>query len=125
MTVRVERLGTLLGLWVAFLAIECTAQIGLKLGSGALEDLPFGVQWLATAFSSGWVQIGIVCYLLAFAFWMLILDRMDLSHAFPLSGTVYVVVLLASAIGLHEHLTPLHWAGVGLIMAGVWVMGQD
>ena len=125
MTVRAERVGTLLSLWVLFLAVECTAQIGLKLGSGVLGDIPFGTHWLATAFADGWVQIGIVCYVLAFVFWMLILDRMDLSHAFPLSGTVYVVVLLASAFGLHEALTPLHWAGVGLIMIGVWVMGQD
>jgi multidrug transporter EmrE-like cation transporter len=125
MTVRVERMGTLVGLWVLFLAVECAAQIGLKLGSGALADMPFGAQWLSTALSDGWVQIGILCYVLAFAFWMLILDRMDLSLAFPLSGTVYVVVLLASAFGLHEVLTPLHWAGVGLIIAGVWVMGHD
>ncbi|MGE5538973.1 MAG: EamA family transporter [Gemmatimonas sp.] len=125
MTVRVERMGTLVTLWVLFLAIECTAQIGLKLGSGALEAMPFGAAWLATAFADGWVQIGILCYVLAFVFWMLILDRMDLSLAFPLSGMVYVVVLLASAFGLHESLTPYHWAGVALIVTGVCVMGQD
>jgi multidrug transporter EmrE-like cation transporter len=124
-SVRIERVGTLFGLWVLFLTVECTAQIGLKLGSGALENMPFGALWIETALSQGWVQIGIACYVLAFVFWMLILDRMDLSLAFPLSGTVYVVVLLASALGLHETLTPLHWAGVGLIMSGVWVMGQD
>jgi multidrug transporter EmrE-like cation transporter len=125
MTVRVDRVGTLLGLWVLFLTVECTAQIGLKLGSGALADTAFGAEWLRTAFADGWVQIGIACYVLAFVFWMLILDRMDLSLAFPLSGMVYVVVLLASAFGLGEVLTPLHWAGVMLIVAGVWVMGQD
>jgi drug/metabolite transporter (DMT)-like permease len=125
MTVRIERVGTLLSLWVLFLAIECTAQIGLKLGSGPLEHMPFGLEWLSTALTDGWVQVGIVCYVLAFVFWMLILDRMDLSLAFPLSGTVYVIVLLASALGLHESLTPLHWAGVALIMTGVCVMGQD
>jgi drug/metabolite transporter (DMT)-like permease len=122
---RLGRVGMLVLLWVSFLTIECTAQMGLKLGSGAVSELPFGIAWLELALSSPWVQLGILCYALAFVFWMLILDKMDLSLAFPLSAMVYVVVMIASAIGLHETLTPLHWLGVALIVAGVCVMGQD
>jgi drug/metabolite transporter (DMT)-like permease len=71
------------------------------------------------------VQFGILCYVLAFVLWMLILDKMELSLAFPLSGMVYVVVMVASALGLHENPSPLHWAGVGLIVTGVVVLGRD
>jgi len=122
---RIGRLGPLAALWIGFLAIECTAQIGLKLGSDVVADLPFGIEWLGNALGSPWVLLGILCYLLAFVFWMLILDKMELSLAFPLSGLVYVVVIGASALGLHESLTWLHLVGVGLIVAGVCVMGQD
>lgn len=122
---RLGRVGMLVFLWVSFLTIECTAQMGLKLGSGAVAALPFGLPWIESALASPWVQLGIVCYVLAFVFWMLILDKMDLSLAFPLSAMVYVVVMIASAVGLHETLTPLHWVGVALIVAGVIVMGQD
>jgi multidrug transporter EmrE-like cation transporter len=122
---RLGRTSMLIFLWVAFLSVECTAQIGLKLGSGAVAELPFGIGWIESALASPWVRLGILCYVLAFVFWMLILDKMDLSLAFPLSGMVYVVVMTASALGLHETLTPLHWIGVGLIVAGVCVMGQD
>lgn len=122
---RVSRLGTLIALWVLFLAVECGAQLGLKLGSDALAGLDFGWEWIGIALTSPWVQFGILCYLLAFVFWMLILDKMELSLAFPLSGMVYVVVMVASAFGLHEALSPLHWIGVGLIVTGVVVLGQD
>jgi multidrug transporter EmrE-like cation transporter len=122
---RLSRTVTLAGLWTLFLAIECAAQLSLKLGSSSLEGLEFGRTWLSVAIESPWVELGIACYLLAFVFWMLILDKMELSLAFPLSGMVYVVVMAASILGLHEALTPLHMAGVGLIVVGVCVMGQD
>ena len=122
---RLSRSVTLAGLWVLFLAVECTAQMSLKLGSGSLENIDFGREWLTIALESPWVELGIVCYLLAFVFWMLILDKMELSLAFPLSGMVYVVVMVASTFGLHEALTPLHMLGVGVIVIGVCVMGQD
>jgi multidrug transporter EmrE-like cation transporter len=121
----VGRLGTLIALWALFLAVECGAQIGLKLGSDHLTGLAFGVDWLSVALSSPWVQFGILCYVLAFVLWMLILDKMELSLAFPLSGMVYVAVMAASAFGLHEAPSPLHWAGVGLIVTGVVVLGRD
>lgn len=117
--------GMLIALWALFLAVECGAQIALKLGSDHLTGMAFGLPWLAVALSSPWVQCGIFCYVLAFVLWMLILDKMELSLAFPLSGTVYLVVMAASALGLHEAPTPLHWAGVGLIVTGVVVLGQD
>lgn len=122
---RLSRTVTLVGLWALFLAIECAAQMSLKLGSNALENIDFSREWLVIAFESPWVQLGIFCYFLAFVFWMLILDKMELSFAFPLSGMVYVVVMLASTIGLHEALVPLHMLGVGMIVLGVCVMGQD
>jgi multidrug transporter EmrE-like cation transporter len=102
---RLGRVGTLAGLWVLFLAVECGAQIGLKLGSGPLATLDFGMTWVTVALESPWVQVGIACYVLAFVLWMLILDKMELSLAFPLS--------------------PLHWAGVALIVSGVCVLGRD
>ena len=122
---RLGRLGPLVLLWIGFLAVECVAQLGLKIGSDVVAGLPFGVEWLGNALGSPWVLVGILCYLLAFVFWMLILDKMELSLAFPLSGLVYVVVIGASALGLHESLTSLHVVGVALIVAGVCVMGQD
>lgn len=122
---RVSRFGTLIGLWVLFLAVECGAQLSLKLGSDPLTGMGFGLEWLSVALSSPWVQFGILCYLLAFVLWMLILDKMELSLAFPLSGMVYVVVMAASAVGLHESPSVLHWAGVGMIVTGVIVLGRD
>lgn len=107
------------------LGIEAGAQIALKLGSANLTQLSFGWDWISVALASPWVAIGAFFYVSAFVVWMLILDKMDLSLAFPLSGMVYVVIVLVAAFGLHETLTPLHWIGVGLIVTGVCVLGRS
>jgi multidrug transporter EmrE-like cation transporter len=122
---RTVRIASLATLWFLMLSVESGAQIGLKLGSAHLADMAFGWNWIALALASPWVDFGIFCYVSAFVVWMLILDKMDLSLAFPLSGMVYVVIMLVAAFGLHEALTPLHWIGVGLIVTGVCVLGRS
>lgn len=117
--------GTLPWLWLLLLTVESGAQIGLKVGSTPLAGLDLGTAWLATALSSRWVLVGAGCYVLSFAAWMLILDRMPLSLAFPMSGAVYIVVLLVSAFGLGERLGAWHWLGASLIVMGIMLLGQD
>jgi drug/metabolite transporter (DMT)-like permease len=55
---------------------------------------------------------------------MLILRRSSLSLAFPLSSLVFVVVLLGSWLGLGEHISLLHWVGVGVIIVGIGLLAE-
>jgi multidrug transporter EmrE-like cation transporter len=127
MTVRqpeFSRFASTLGLWAALLAVETGAQVSLKIGSVSLADLSIGWGWLSAAVASPWIMIGVICYVLAFPTWMLILNRTDLSLAFPLTGVVYIAVMLISVFGLHEDVQPWRWIGVGLIVVGIVMLGR-
>jgi drug/metabolite transporter (DMT)-like permease len=71
------------------------------------------------------VLAALACYLGAFLTWLLILRGQELSRAFPLSAVGYVTVLLASAWMLGETVDLGRWAGAGLIVAGVTVLGGE
>ena len=70
------------------------------------------------------ILAAIACYIGAFFVWMLILRRSSLSLAFPLSSLVFVVVLLGSWLGLGEHISPLHWVGVAVIIGGIALLAE-
>lgn len=47
-----------------------------------------------------------------------LLGLADLSYILPLTATGYLLNALAGAVFLHEHVSPLRWAGALLIAAG-------
>lgn len=120
-----SRLASTLALWAVLLAVETGAQVSLKIGSTSLADLGIGWGWLSAAVASPWIMIGVICYGMAFPTWMLILNRTDLSLAFPLTGVVYIAVMLISVFGLHENVEPWRWIGVGLIVTGIIMLGRE
>ena len=117
--------GTSLLLWSILLAAETTAQLGLKIGSHAIEDVAFGWGWLLRAAAAPGIWVGVIGYLMSFATWLVILRRMPLGAAFPLTGLVYVTVLAASVFLLHEPVAPLQAVGVALIVGGATLLGFE
>jgi drug/metabolite transporter (DMT)-like permease len=109
--------------WPLLLAFESISQLALKSGGEALAHLPFGLAWLLQAAGNPWVIIGVFGYLGTFSAWMVILDRIPLSFGFPLTAVIMLVVAIASHYVFGEELTPWRMVGIGLIVAGVAVMG--
>lgn len=64
---------------------------------------------------------GFVAAFLASLTWMAALTRMDLGYAYALMSMTFVVVLLLSALLLHEPLSTAKVIGVSLIVAGTVV----
>ena len=66
---------------------------------------------------------GILCYMLSFVLWLLIVSKTQLSFAMPLSvGVVNILVFLGSARYLHEEITPLKIIGLGVIIVGLFLI---
>ena len=66
---------------------------------------------------------GILCYMLSFVLWLLIVSKTQLSFAMPLSvGVVNILVFLGSALYLHEEITPLKMIGLGVIIVGLFLI---
>ena len=114
-----------MALWLALLAFDASAQLSFKMGAGALTDQPMGLGWFVLALTTPWVLGALASYLGSFLTWLLILRQHDLSRAFPLSAVTYIVVLLASHLLLGEAVDLGRWAGAGIIMVGVAVMGGE
>ena len=111
-------------LWALLIALESSGQIATKVGGDQLGQMDFSLQWLQAVLLNPGVWMAIACYIGAFFVWMLILRRSSLSLAFPLSSLVFVGVLLGSWLGLDEHISTLHWAGVAVIIVGIALLAD-
>jgi len=66
---------------------------------------------------------GFGLYVLGFGLWLLLLNRMPLSTAFPLAaGALIIATQAAGVLLLSERLAPAHMVGVALILAGLAVV---
>jgi multidrug transporter EmrE-like cation transporter len=58
---------------------------------------------------------------LASACWMLAVERVDLSYAYPFMALSFILVPVASMVLFGERVPPLQFLGLGLIVTGVTV----
>lgn len=67
--------------------------------------------------------VGIAFWAVELFAWMMVLERVPLSIAFPMMALSYVVIVVAGACFFKEHVNLRHAAGVLLITAGVTCVG--
>ncbi len=112
----------LLCLWTA---CEGAGQILFKRGIDKLAPVREGegLALLRGARASPEIWAGMGVHVVEFLLWIEILGRLPLSIAFPLESVSFVVVLAASRVFLREPVPRRRWLGVGLICAGIAVLG--
>ncbi len=108
---------------LAAIAMECAAQLCLKLGAdralhrrpeeperpvAALPDLP----------RRAWLLLGVSAYGVEVLLYTEALRFLDVSVAFPLGSLCFVGVALLSRVFLGEAVGRIRWLGVGCIVAG-------
>ncbi len=116
-----------------FIAVSICAgvsgQLVLKRGMSAL-----GAQTLSGAnvidvalrmVLSPWVVGGIAIYVAGTFFWLMVLSRVDLSFAYPMTSLSYLLIVLSAWYFLGESISPLRIAGVMTIVAGVLLITQS
>lgn len=79
---------------------------------------------VARVLSSGTIWLGIALLLTFFVAYMLVLSWADYSFVQPASALAYAVVALLAMLLLGEVVSPLRWAGIGVICLGVFVVGR-
>src|SRR5262245_8870819 len=87
----------------------------LLLKKAAME----GRTGLATL-ASGWAVAGIACYVAGFFNWLQALRWVPLSVAFPVTSGAHVLIPIGSAVFFGEHVGPVRWIGILLVVAGIW-----
>lgn len=109
------------------LSILCVTASELFLKRGVVDAprLSAPWNWLGLAgLASPLVWCGIVFVIASFLSWLYVLRYIPLTIAFPLSQFVHVLVPLGSLWILHEHLSPVRWAGICLVLLGIFVVAK-
>lgn len=92
---------------------------------GAFGQLSFkaGVSESSTYELVAFVLLGFILYGISTVIYFYILSRTSLGWAYSFSGLSYLFTVVFAAVLLGEAISPLRWAGVIVIVAGVAMIG--
>jgi uncharacterized membrane protein len=119
------RLWPQLLLWLVLPPLAVGYQAAAEATARALVSIALGPAWFLRAATLTSVRWLLALELASFVAWMVVLDEMKLSQAFPASALSYVLVILLSGLAYHEPLGPMQFVGAGLILTGIWLISRD
>ena len=103
-------------------------QMCLKLGMnrvGAVEvEVSNLVGSLLPIFAQPLVWVGLAFYGLSSVVWLVVLSREDLSFAYPMLASMYIILPVLSKWLLNEEIPPLRWLGMGIVLVGVLLVSR-
>jgi len=108
-------------LLLAACTLTCLGQIAQKLAVEAWRDAPAGgaLAKLATP----WLWLALLCLGLGLLLWLLVLQHLEVGIAYPMLSLNFVLITLVARFVFREHVDVRHWLGVGVVMAGVLLLG--
>lgn len=80
--------------------------------------------FLLAAFLNPWVVLGVSLLILWTLCRMALLSWADLSYVLPVTALGYVLTVAMGRVFLAEHVSAGRWAGVALIVLGVFLVGN-
>jgi multidrug transporter EmrE-like cation transporter len=98
--------------------LNAAAQLLLKAGTNAM---PLGLRLAIEPHILG----GLACYVISVVVWVIALSRVPVSIAYPMLSIGYVVNAVAAWYLLGEALTPMRLTGIGIIIAGVFLVARS
>jgi multidrug transporter EmrE-like cation transporter len=98
--------------------LNATAQLLLKAGTNAM---PLGPGLAVEPHILG----GLACYAVSVVVWVVALSRVPVSVAYPMLSIGYIVNAVAAWQLLGESLPALRLGGIGLIVAGVFLVARS
>jgi drug/metabolite transporter (DMT)-like permease len=93
---------------------------------GDLTEAPVGRLggMVARAAASPWLLLGVTLQATFFFLYLTLLSRADVSQVLPMTAIDYIVVALLAHYLLGEVVTPTRWAGIALIVVGVFLVSR-
>ena len=112
------------------LTLAAVGQFVLKTGANQLGTLGVeaaGRAWQVAvqAILNPWILGGLFCYGLGAVVWIVVLTRVPLSWAYPMLALNQVLILLVAWLFLGEQVSAMRWAGVMLIISGVYLVSRS
>ena len=80
---------------------------------------------MKAAIVNPWIIAGVVCFGLNLAAYSYALTKLPVSMAYPIMVSVgYAIIVCGAAVWFAEKLSPWQMVGVGVILAGVWLVAS-
>ena len=79
---------------------------------------------VARALTNPWLLLGVALQATFFVLYLTLLSRAEVSQVLPMTAIDYIVVALLASVLLGEVVTPARWMGIGLIVAGVFLVSR-
>jgi multidrug transporter EmrE-like cation transporter len=109
--------------------LNATAQLSLKAGTNAIGVINVvpgrTLSLLGTLAVQPWILVGLACYVVSVAAWIVALSRVNVSVAYPMLSIGYVVNAIAARYLLGEVLTFTRLLGMAVIICGVFIISRD
>jgi drug/metabolite transporter (DMT)-like permease len=128
-------------LWmvVAFTLLASIAQVLIKTGANALNQIPPGTVanvalgsmnfQISAVILAGLTSIPLICGLVLYGIgammMVLALQHGELSVLYPVISLSYVWVAILSVLIFHEHMNLFRLAGISVIILGVAILGRS
>jgi drug/metabolite transporter (DMT)-like permease len=110
--------------------IGVIGQVSLKVGMNQVGAIDAGslsrpMETLKRVFSTPLVWLGLGCYGVSALLWLVVLSRLDLSYAYLMLASMYVLIPLVSWLFLGERIPPMRWVGMGVVVLGVVIVAKS
>jgi small multidrug resistance pump len=116
---------------VMALTLNAVANLMMKLGANRLNSSPphfkGGIASLVEIALANWVLLLGLCFFAGHVvLYTFALKGIPISTAYPIMvGTGFVIISIGAWKMLGERLSAMQWAGVGLILFGVWLVARE
>ena len=108
-------------MFTCYVLLASSGLILFKLGS-TNNNLTLNIFGLSINYSIKMI-LGLLCYGFSFILWMLIVSKMNLTFAMPLSvAIVNTLVVVGSCLVLNEKITLTQGVGIFIVILGVCIM---
>ena len=113
-------------------ALVCVAATSLLIKAGALAmeaqqagASPPPLSMVKTALTNPWIIAGILCGILNLAAYTFALKKIPVNMAYPIMSSLsYAIIVCGAAVLFSERLNVRQMIGVGIILAGVWIVAS-
>jgi drug/metabolite transporter (DMT)-like permease len=108
--------------------LNTAAQLLLKVGMDKIGEFSFtAANTLPIALkviTSPFIIIGMIVYVVSVTLWLLVLSRVPVGIAYPMTSLAYIFSAIAAYYFLGEQLSYLQIIGVFIIILGVYLIAQ-
>lgn len=109
--------------------LNAFAQLALKQGMRTIGEFTFSMDNLVPigmkVVMNPYVILGLFCYVVSVAVWLLVLSRVDVSFAYPLLSVGYIVAAMFGMLFFGENVGLIRWAGIIVICIGVYLITRS